>query len=73
MPDWVYFHSMADIRDYLNWRGDLSFDISPLNEVDGLILSYLSYLEMDDCFSGEPESPEGRKDAPEGEMSGPMP
>ena len=73
MPDWVYFHSMADIRDYLNWRGDLSFDISPLNEVDGLILSYLSYLEMDDCFSGETESPEGRKDVPEGEMSGPMP
>ena len=50
MPDWVYFHSMADIRDYLNWRGDLSFDISPLNEVDGLLLSYFSYLDMDECF-----------------------
>ncbi len=52
MPDWVYFHSMADIRDYLKWRGDLSFEASPFNEVDGLILSYLSYLEMDDCFTG---------------------
>ena len=41
---------MANILDYLNWRGDLSFEISPFNEVDGLILSYLSYLDMDELF-----------------------
>lgn len=29
---------MATIIDYLDWRGDLSFEKSPLNEVDGYIL-----------------------------------
>ncbi|MBQ7535405.1 MAG: DUF2974 domain-containing protein [Stomatobaculum sp.] len=41
---------MADIRDYLKWRGDLDFAASPFNEVDGAILSYLAYLDMDECF-----------------------
>ncbi len=35
---------MSNINDYLDWRGDLSFDVSPLNEVDGMILSRISYL-----------------------------
>ena len=30
---------MATIIDYLNWRGDLSFDVSPFNEVDNYILA----------------------------------
>jgi len=38
---------MANILDYLNWRGDLTFEESPLNEVDGLILSNLSYVSFD--------------------------
>lgn len=29
---------MANILDYLDWRGDLSFDESPFNEVDNYIL-----------------------------------
>ena len=37
---------MSDILDYVAWRGDLSFIQSPLNEVDALILSQLSYLNM---------------------------
>jgi hypothetical protein len=49
---------MADIRDYLNWRGDLSFEISPFNEVDGLILSYLSYLDMDELFQEDTPRPD---------------
>lgn len=35
-----------DIIDYLNWRGDLTFDHSPLNEVDALIFCQLSYMNF---------------------------
>ena len=35
---------MADIRDYLEWRGDLDFAASPMNEVDLAIISALVYL-----------------------------
>lgn len=33
--------------DYLKWRGDLSFTLSPFNEVDALLLSTLSYIFFD--------------------------
>ena len=33
--------------DYLSWRGDLSFENSPFNEVDGLILCAVVYLNFD--------------------------
>ena len=36
---------MGTINDYLDWRGDLSFRESPLNEVDSLIFSMISYLD----------------------------
>lgn len=35
-----------DILDYLDWRGDLPFGLSPLNEVDSLIFCQLSYLNF---------------------------
>ena len=35
---------MANVVDYLHWRGDLTFDNDPFNNVDNLILSILSYL-----------------------------
>lgn len=38
---------MANIMDYLNWRGDLTFEESPLNEIDSLILANLSYVPFD--------------------------
>ena len=38
---------MANIIDYLDWRGDLSFASDSFNEVDNLILSNLSYLKLD--------------------------
>jgi len=38
---------MANIIDYLKWRGDISFSDSPLNEVDALIFSELSYVRFD--------------------------
>lgn len=34
---------MADMFDYLDWRGDVPLSASPFNEVDNLILAYLSY------------------------------
>jgi len=38
---------MADLFEYLAWRGDLDFSQSPLNSVDSLIFSQLSYLPFD--------------------------
>lgn len=43
---------MANLYDYLAWRGDLSFAQSPPNEVDFLILSWLSYVAWDDILPG---------------------
>ena len=37
---------MANMIDYLAWRGDLTFDERPFNEVDNLILAELSYLKL---------------------------
>ena len=38
---------MADLFEYLAWRGDIGFSKSPLNSVDSLIFSQLSYLPFD--------------------------
>ncbi len=38
---------MENVMDYLDWRGDLSFEQAPLCEVDNLILAMLSYVELD--------------------------
>lgn len=46
---------MANIMDYLDWRGDLPFTASDFNEVDNLILALLAYVELDDIVPG-PES-----------------
>ena len=46
---------MANILDYIAWRGDLDFSEAPFCEVDNLVLSLLSYFD----FSGlVPESPQ---------------
>jgi len=37
---------------YLKWRGDLSIETDPFNEVDALILSELSYVELDGIVGG---------------------
>ena len=44
---------MADIFDYLLWRGDLSLEAVPLNAVDTLILSELSYLGLEGLVPGD--------------------
>lgn len=35
---------MSNIIDYIKWRGDLSFDQAPINEIDNIILARFSYL-----------------------------
>lgn len=39
---------MANILDYIKEQGHLTFDLSPLNEVDNLIFSEISYLNFAD-------------------------
>ena len=36
---------MANMMDYIQWRGDLTFSERPFNEVDGLIFAELSYVD----------------------------
>lgn len=43
---------MANILDYLDWRGDLPFVISPFNKVDNLIISQLAYVKFNDIIPG---------------------
>ncbi len=38
---------MANLMDYLDWRGDLTFEQSAFNEVDNLILSQLVYVDFE--------------------------
>ena len=39
---------MGNILDYLDWRGDITFEQASFNEVDNLILACFSYLEPRD-------------------------
>lgn len=45
--------SMSNIFDYLNWRGDLTFEKDGFNNVDALILSLLSYIDFDSIVPPE--------------------
>jgi hypothetical protein len=42
----------TDVFDYLDWRGELSFQQSGFNEIDALILSIFAYLDFS-CTQGE--------------------
>ena len=48
---------MANLLDYLDWRGDLTLEQDPFNEVDNLILAELSFVD----FQGIVPPPGGRK------------
>ena len=39
---------MSKLIDYVNWRGDLTFDIVDFNQVDAALFSQLSLLDLDD-------------------------
>ena len=44
---------MADMFDYIKWRGDLSFYQSRFCAVDGLVLSSLTFINFDALGGGE--------------------
>ena len=44
MPDKA--EQTAGLYDYLNWRGDLSFETIPPCEVDNLIFSIIAYIDL---------------------------
>lgn len=45
---------MANVFDYIKWRGDLTFEQSPLNEIDALIFCELSYIFFDGIVPEDP-------------------
>ena len=47
---------MANIMEYLEWRGDLSFEPDSFNEIDNLILSQLVYVEFAGIVPGIKEA-----------------
>ena len=38
---------MGNILDYLDWRGDITFEHASYNELENLIIACFSYLELD--------------------------
>ena len=46
---------MANLLDYLDWRGDLTLEQAPFNEVDNLILAELSFVDFKDIVPGPGE------------------
>lgn len=40
-----------ELLDYLKWRNDISLSVSPFNDIDNVILSYVSYMNFDELFS----------------------
>ena len=41
---------MANILDYLEWRGDISLSEDPFNAVDNLVLSWMAYVNLDEIM-----------------------
>ena len=41
---------MGNVMDYLEWRGDLTFEQSPFNDVDNVILAQLAYVDFRDVI-----------------------
>ncbi|MCR5144969.1 MAG: DUF2974 domain-containing protein [Lachnospiraceae bacterium] len=46
---------MSNIVEYVRWRGDFSFEQSPFNIIDNLVLSHLTYLDMTEVFKDTSE------------------
>ncbi len=44
---------MGTLYEYIDWRGDLDFQTEPMNEVDALLFSLISYLDFDGIVSSE--------------------
>ncbi len=48
---------MGTLFDYIKWRGDLSFREAPLNDVDSMIFSLLSYMDFSGIVPREHNGP----------------
>lgn len=46
---------MANVCDYVKWRGDLNLKKDVFNEIDGLILSRLSYFPLEQLLEENEE------------------
>ncbi len=44
---------MGNILDYIVWRGDISFNTKPFNDIDSLVLCQLLYAEFDKIIPQE--------------------
>lgn len=42
---------MPSVMDYIAWRGDLTIENSPFNEIDALIFTQLSYVDFSEIVS----------------------
>ncbi len=42
---------MANVFEYLDWRGDVPFSVDPFNSVDNLILSWIAYTDFEGILS----------------------
>jgi len=49
--------SVANILDYIKWRGDLSFTQDPPNAVDALVFYALSYIRYGGAVEEDPHTP----------------
>lgn len=47
---------MADLLDYIEWRGDLPLTAAPFNDVDSLILCQLAYVNFDGLVIENPRT-----------------
>lgn len=43
----------GNIAEYVRWRGDISFEMSPFNNVDALVFAQLSYNKLEGLMSSE--------------------
>ena len=46
---------MPNALDYIDWRGDIPFSVSPFNEVDNLLICKLVSLDLTDIVPSEGE------------------
>ena len=44
---------MAELVDYLSWRGDVPFSVDPFGEVDALLLAELAYVDLAELVPAE--------------------
>ncbi len=43
-------NNAVNVIDYCKWRGDIKLSYDPFNYIDNLLISYMSYVPLDDAF-----------------------